>query len=220
MIHSKFIAGKLVEKVNVPESWADVPFSQYVDFVKLCEEGSNGSPNPKDVFKLLFGLSKEMVDSNFKIEMLESMNQQLNFLSATPKTDRLATHFKFGEKVVRIPSSISEMKLGKYRDIVETGSSILTGSMTKMSEMLTTFPEMIAVFVAPEGYTQTDLDDMKVQIEKLATPEIVELGNFFMNQFVSLKNGTSKNWFKTLIPKTGPISSQDSTKSLKILVTY
>ena len=72
-------------------------------------------------------------------------------------------------------------------------------------------------FIAKEGYTQTDLDDLKEKVEVLPTPEIISLGNFFMNQFESLRNGTSKNWFK-VEKKTTATQKRALMKSVKILV--
>tara|TARA_R110000824_G_scaffold42703_2_gene125442 strand:+ start:283 stop:945 length:663 start_codon:yes stop_codon:yes gene_type:complete len=220
MIYSTYKAGNLVEKVKIPENWNDVPFHKYPDFVELCENGVNGTPEPKEVFKLMLGISQRMVDSNFKISMLEAMNQQLNFLSIAPTVKKRATHFRFKGNNVRVPNSVSEMKLGKYRDIIETCSAVLTGEEKSVSAMLKTFPEVIAIFCAPEGYTQTDLDDMSEEIAKFPTPEILVLGNFFMNQFVNLKNGTSANWFKKLIKTITPTSQLASVKLLKISATF
>ena len=217
MKHSVFVAGKLEEKVEVPESWLDVPFFKYPKFLKLIEEGE-GKPDTKEVFKLFFGISNEMADSNFKIEMLHSMNQQLNFLKAEPFTKELATHFKFKGKSFRIPNEISEMSLGRYRDIVESGAEVLSGKTGSLIETVETYPEMIAVFVAPEGYTPTCLEDIASEINKLPTPEIIGLGNFFLRQYAILKAGTRKNL--SLLRQTTNKFKPNFPKSLKILATY
>jgi hypothetical protein len=217
MKYSKFIAEGLTEKVEVPEDWIDVPFHKYPKFLRLCEEGKNGRPDPKEVFKLFFGLSQEMVDSDFDLKMLHSMNEQLNFLSTDPNQTKVATHLKIDSVLYRVPSSVSEMKLGKYRDIVETGTEILTGRTESVVDLLETYAEIIAIFIAKEGYTQTDLDDLKEKVETLPTPEIISLGNFFMNQFENLRSNTSKNWFK-VEKKTTAIRKRALMKSVKILV--
>lgn len=217
MKHSVFKSGKLEERVEVPESWLDVPFFKYPDFLELIEKGE-GRPDTKEVFKLFFSISEDMANSNFKIEMLHSMNSQLEFLKAEPFTKELATHFKFKGKSFRIPNEIGEMTLGKYRDIVESGAEVLSGRTSSLIETIKTYPEMIAVFVAPKGYTPTDLEDLAKEINVLPVPEIIGLGNFFIRQYVSLRSGTLKN--SLLLSKITNKNKPDFQKSLKILVTY
>ena len=214
----KFNAKKGSESVKAPDGWEDVPFSKYPVFLDLCHAGKNGIPDPKEVFKLFFDLSEEMVNSNFRIEQLHAMNEQLNFLTEEPKVKHKGTHFKFREEFIRIPQSISELSLGKYRDIVEVAAEVLQGRVDNAVEMLKTYPEMVAVFIAPEGYTETMLKDLSEEIEKLPTPEVVALGNFFIGQFVNSKHGIKKSWFKKLL--TMHKNKPSFPKSLKILVTY
>tara|TARA_R110002167_G_scaffold345421_2_gene555252 strand:- start:16 stop:675 length:660 start_codon:yes stop_codon:yes gene_type:complete len=215
----EFKAGKLVEKCQVPEGWNDVPFTTYIKYLELIEF-TEGDADPLEIFKLFFGISDDMAKSNFRIEMLVSMNEQLNFISTAPETKEFPTHFKMGKEYHLIPKDISELTLGRYRDIVETGAHILQGFEESPTAMIKTFPEMIAIFCAPEKYTQTYLDEMVKTIEQFSTPEIVVIGNFFIRQYVILRSGTKQSWFHRLAATLRRMIQQNFPKFQRISVIY
>ena len=211
----KFKSKTKTEKAKCPDEWNDVPFKNYADFLKLTEEG-DGVPNPKEVFKLFFGLTDEMVNSDFRVEQLIAMNEQLNFISEAPKHTVKATHFKKPDGLfVKIPSRVEYLSLGKYRDIVETASEVLQDDEPSIVNMISLYPEMIAIFcMDKDDYSQDDLDELSEIIAQCPTPDVVELGNFFFQEFANLKRGTFHKWWHHLKMM---IMTRRSDNYLKIL---
>lgn len=202
------------EHFKAPDNWEEVPFFKYISFLELTYKKDFDA---KEVFKLMFGLSDEALNSDMRVQMVHRMNEQLNFLSEEPQEEKIPDWFKYKGEFYRVPLEIGEMTLSKYRDMVETASEILQGIDKTPLDMLKTYPEIIAIFLTEkEGYTQTDLVDLAKEVEKLPTSEVVTLGGFFLNKFANLKNGTRPKWYKRLAIKIR--KAQDLGKSQKILV--
>lgn len=203
------------EEVTVPEGWKDVPFKNNIIFQKLVKAG-DGVPDPKEVFKLFFGMSDKAVNSDMKLEMVKNMTESLNFITEQPAPE-VPTHLRVGEDYFPVVEDIGYLNLGSYRDIIDSAESVLTNKGATLLDQMEVMPEMIAIMCLGK-YNGHEVKRMADRIREEPTPEVLSLGGFFLMKYVELKTGIVKtSLLKRLATHIRKLVTQ---RLLKILVIH
>lgn len=184
MINLIYKFGLKRKPFKAPDSWKDVSFKTYLDYVKIVEEGAD----PLDIYSLFTGLSRDYWEKDHNPKLFAALDGQLAFLSQLPACD-VPTHLVRKERYYEVPKNFLNMKLGRYRDIVEVASTV---QGDKASEQLEAFPKMIAVIACKTYETEEDLERIAQDIWQLPCDLVYTLGCFFLKKLTVLKNGTEK----------------------------
>ena len=202
--------GDITRKFNVPNSWSDVSFKTYYEFMKIVEDGAK----PLDVYSLFTGMDKEYWEKDHDPKLFISLDGQLAFLSQLPVAE-IPTHLERNEEYYKIPTDFGRLKLGKYRDIVEIVSSI---KGDKQSDQLAIYAKMIAVIACDNYDSEEELEEIASDIWQMPCDQVLSLGGFFLKKLTGLKSGTTeKRSLKSLMGSTFKLGL---TKLVAIMVTF
>ena len=184
MINLIYKFGLKRKPFKAPDSWKDVSFKTYLEYVKVVENGAE----PLDIYSLFTGLSRDYWEKDHNPKLFAALDGQLAFLSQLPASD-VPTHLERKERYYEVPQNFLNMKLGRYRDIVEIASAI---QGDKTSDQLAVFPKMIAVIACKEYETEEDLERIAKDIWGLPCDIVYTLGCFFLKKLTALRSGTEK----------------------------
>jgi len=166
--------GDITRKFNVPNSWSDVSFKTYYEFMKIVEDGAK----PLDIYSLFTGMDKEYWEKDHDPKLFISLDGQLAFLSQLPVAE-IPTHLERNEEYYKIPTDFGRLKLGKYRDIVEIVSSI---KGDKQSDQLAIYAKMISVIACDNYDSEEDLEEIASDIWQMPCDQVLSLGGFFLKR--------------------------------------
>lgn len=184
MINLIYKFGLKKKPFKAPDSWKDVSFKTYLDYIKVVENGAD----PLDIYSLFTGLSRDYWEKAHNPKLFTALDGQLAFLSQIPSTE-VPTHLVRNDRYYEVPQNFLNLKLGRYRDIVEVASTV---QGEKTSEQLEAFPKMIAVIACKEYDTEEDLEKIAKDIWGLPCDLVYALGCFFLKKLTVLKSGTQK----------------------------
>jgi hypothetical protein len=202
--------GDITRKFNVPNSWSDVSFKTYYEFIKIVEDGAK----PLEVYSLFTGMDKEYWEKDHDPKLFISLDSQLAFLSQLPVAE-VPTHLERNDEYYKVPTNFGMIKLGKYRDIVEVVGTI---KGDKQSDQLAIYAKMIAVIACDTYDSEEELDDIASDIWQMPCDQVLSLGGFFLKKLTGLKSGTTKK--RSLKSLMGSTSKLVLIRLVAIMVTF
>ena len=213
LLNYKF--GEKKQPFTVPDSWADVPFSKFIEFTKHKED-------PMKVYEIFTGLTAEYWSRPHHAKLYASIDGQLAFLSEEPKTE-IPTHIhrleddEIGNKInkyYKIKKDLLNVPLGKYRDLIELTKQIYEDT----ENQLETFPKMVAIFGCDTYQDPEELEKIAKEVEKMPADIVYSLGVFFCQKLNELNDGTERKWIKVIAIQILTILKRGLTRFLRILV--
>jgi len=168
--------------IQIPSTWNDVTFKQYLSFFDL--DGKDES-----VLALFTGLDKDLI-RRAKITGLETVLIALDFIKEAPEWSKTPELF-CGHLM---PKDITFEALAPYadcRDLIEKSTDDLKTFASNYAKIAA-----IYLYCVREGYENYDFDKaILLEDEVLNQPawEVAGLGSFFITKFSPLKISTKKN---------------------------
>lgn len=174
-------------KFTVPQTWNDVSFKMYIEYVNTFSKTDETADNRK-LIEIFCGLTREQVNS---IEAGE-MYSILGMLQKLVKQDIASTkdeYFKFDGQFYDL-KDLKRMTAGQFEDIRE-----LIGNNTDVSQ----YALILAVFIANRingKYDSKNVEGIRTKIEELPCTIVVMAGFFFWNNIKDFLIGTLNNYPK------------------------
>jgi hypothetical protein len=172
--------GKLQSK-QVPTTWKEITFDQYIKMIAL-------KGNEVELISLFTGIDPKSI-AKAKIQGLDQLMSAFEFMSTPPQWTE-APKEMLG---VTIPKDITFQSLGPYidcRHLIQTASS-------DPATFVESYAKFCAVYIqaAQSGWEGYDIDkamSLVPEIIQLPAWEVVGLGSFFIVKFFPLTKNTKK----------------------------
>ena len=182
-----YVLNKKIIPFEAPDNWSDVPFSTYVEYNKLIQEGKEHKPS--DVYALFMPkVSSEYWEKPHDSRLYTAINNQLSFIGTEPSKE-VPTHIIKDGYEILTPKSVDEVTVNQYWGMLAAVESVLKEKLDNVST-LEVMPEMIAIMLFKE-YEGTTIEQLSKEIKELPTDKIYALGCFFLEKLNDLKSGTS-----------------------------
>ena len=187
MRYLKYKFGLVDLPFEAPDNWGDVPFSTYVKYVKLIQDGK--ADNQAKIYSLFMPkVSAEYWDKPHDPKLYNSINGQLNFISEEPSKE-VPTHIIKDGVEILTPKSVDEVTVNQYWGMLKAVDDVIKGKGDDVST-LEIMPEMIAIMLFKE-YDNTSIEQIADEIRELPTDKVYGLGCFFLEKLNALKSGTT-----------------------------
>ena len=183
----KYKLGLIELPFEAPDNWSDVPFSTYIEYVKMIQDGK--ADNQAKIYSLFMPkVPAEYWDKPHHPTLYNSINGQLNFISDEPSKE-VPTHIiKDGLEIIT-PKSVDEVTVNQYWGMLKAVDDVIKGKGDDVST-LEIMPEMIAIMLFKE-YDNTSIEQLAKEINELPTDKVYGLGCFFLEKLNVLKSGTT-----------------------------
>jgi len=189
MRYYNLIEGDKEIDFKIPESWNEVSFSKYLEYIKMLEENKeNVETLYNKIYSLFTGLEESIFSKNLDISVYMVIDEALAFITKEPKTE-LPTDIERNGVYYPINEDFLNLPLGKYRDIL---AIIGEADRTSKSLEISIIPKMVSV-LACDGYdTEDELEEIAKDLEAMPCDELLTIGGFFLSKLKRSKIGTKR----------------------------
>ena len=195
MRYLKYKFGLVDLPFEAPDNWGDVPFSTYVKYVKLIQDGK--ADNQAKIYSLFMPkVSAEYWDKPHDPKIYNSINGQLNFISEEPSKE-VPTHIIKDGVEILTPKSVDEVTVNQYWGMLKAVDDVIKGKGDDVST-LEIMPEMIAIMLFKE-YDNTSIEQIADEIRELPTDKVYGLGCFFFGEIKRFEE-----WHNSNMPNKKP----------------
>ena len=189
MRYYNLIEGDKEIDFKIPESWNEVSFSKYLEYIKMLEENKeNVETLYNKIYSLFTGLDESIFSKNLDISVYMVIDEALAFITKEPKTE-LPTYIERNGVYYPINEDFLNLPLGKYRDILA-----IIGEADRSSKSLeiSIIPKMVSV-LACDGYdTEGELEEIAKDLEGMPCDELLTIGGFFFEQIEKVEDWNEK----------------------------
>lgn len=173
MIHIQIELNKVKQKKQIPTTWEEVTFDQ---FVKMLEVKTDA-----ETLSIFTGIDADII-LKAKIKGVEDIFYHLEFLQTKPEWDSYPEEF-LG---VTMPKDITYHSLAPY---VDSKASI---------KSVADYAKVVAIYLQAvksnwDGYDFDKAMELVPEIMQQPAREVVGLGNFFIVKLFPLKTNTTAN---------------------------
>jgi len=185
MRYLKYVYNSIVKPFSTPDSWEDVPFSTFVAYNKMIEEGK--ADDQAAIYSLFMpDVKKEYWEKPHDVRLYQSINNQLAFIGTEPSKE-VPTHIIHDRYDIIIPTKIDTVTANQYFGALKAVNDLVKEKGTDAST-LEIFPELIAILIFKETGKST-IEDLAEEIRQLPTPKVYALGFFFVQKLSEWRTG-------------------------------
>jgi hypothetical protein len=178
-------------KKQIPSSWNDLTFEQYLNILKLTQG------NEVDILSMLTGIEKDII-LKAKITGLDDLLVVLDFMKTVPDFQR--SNKLLGRDM---PEDITFHALAPYIDCRQILFEVQNKDVAEFTEA---YARYCAIYCQAVDSDWTGYDHDKAMLlvpEVMQSPasEVVGWGSFFITKLLRLKNSTEKNSPEKVTPR-------------------